>query len=96
MEEASEGSQWKQGRPHRELWFVIELGDLQAFDVMERWWKMSVVVSVFGRFLSRGKSLIDGADLQANNAVVASIEDSLLFAGSSGVDTLECQCKSSN
>ena len=51
---------------------------------------MSIVVSVnrlqqsvreiLVVFLSRGKVLIDSADLQANNAVVVSIEDSLLFA----------------
>ena len=82
------------------------MGDLQTVDAMERRWNMLVVVSVkrlqqsvraiSGVFLSRGKALIDGAYLQANNAVVASMEDSLLFAGSSGVDTVECRWKSSN
>ena len=67
--------------------------------MMKRWWKMLVVVSVkrlqesvrasLGVFLSRGKALIDGADIQANDAVVASIEYSLLFSGSSGVDAVE-------
>ena len=66
---------------------------------MERRWKMSVAVGVkrlqqsvraiSGVFLSRGKALIDGADIQANDAVVVSMEDSLLFSGSSGVDALE-------
>ena len=69
-------------------------------------WKMSVVVSlkrlqqsvraISGVFLSRGEALIDGADFQANNAVVALMGDSLLFAGSSGVNAAECQWKSSN
>ena len=67
---------------------------------------MSVVVSlkrlpqsvqvISGVFISCGKALIEGADLQANNAVVASMEDSLLFAGSSGVDAVERQWKISN
>ena len=67
---------------------------------MERRWKMSVVVSlkrlqklkraISGVFFYRGKSWIEGADLQANNSVVASVEYSLLFAGSSGVDVMEC------
>ena len=67
---------------------------------------MSVVVSVkrlqqsvraiSGVFLPRGKVLIDCADLQENDAVVASMEDSLLFAGSSGVDAVERRWKSSN
>ena len=66
---------------------------------MERRWKMSVLVSlkvfqqsvraILGVFLSCGKASIDGADLQANDAVVALMEDSLLFAGSSGVDAVE-------
>ena len=67
---------------------------------------MSVVVSVkrlqqsvreiLVVFLSRGKVLIDSADLQANNAVVVSIEDSLLFAGSSVIDAVDRRWKSSN
>ena len=82
------------------------MGDLQAIDAMERRWKMSVVASVkhlqqlvraiSGVFLSRGKSLIDGADLWANDAVVALMEYSLLFSGSSGVDAVERQWKSTN
>ena len=74
--------------------------------MMERWWKMSVVVSlkrlqqsvraISGVFLSRGKALIDGADFQGNNAVVALMGYSLLFDGSSGVNAEECQWKSSN
>ena len=61
------------------------MGDLQAVDAMERLLKMSVVVSlkrlkqsvqaISGVFLSRGKALIEGADLQANDAVVVSMED---------------------
>ena len=82
------------------------MGDLRAVDVMQIRWKMSVVVSVkrlqqsvrsiSGVFLFCGKALIDGADLQANYAVVASMEDSLFFAVSSGVDAVERQWKSSN
>ena len=82
------------------------MGDLQAVDAMERWLKMSVVVSVkrlqqlvqaiLGVFLSREKALIDGADHQANDAVVALMEYSLLFSGSSGVDAVERQWKSTN
>ena len=48
-----------------------------------------LVRAILGVFLSHGKALIEGADLQENNAVVALIEDSLLFAGSSGVDVVE-------
>ena len=40
--------------------------------------------------------LLDGTDLQANDAVVALMEDSLLFSGSSGVDAVERLWKSSN
>ena len=57
------------------------MGDLQAVDEIEHWWKMSVVVSlnclqqsvraILGVFLSRGKVLIEGPDLQTNDAVVA-------------------------
>ena len=82
------------------------MGDLQAVNAMERRWKMSVVASVkhlqqlvraiSGVFLSRGKALIEGADLQANHAVVASMKDSLLFAGSSGVDAMERRWNSGN
>ena len=53
--------------------------------MMERRGKMSVVVSlkrlqqsvraISGVFLSRGKVLIEGADLQANHAVIVLIED---------------------
>ena len=60
---------------------------------------MSVVVSlkrlqesvraISGVFLSLGKALIEGADLQANNTEVVSMEDSLLFAGSSDADAVE-------
>ena len=67
---------------------------------MERRWKMSVAVGVkrlqqsvraiSGVFLSRGKALIDGADIQANDAVVVSMEDSLLFSGYLGVNAVEC------
>ena len=81
------------------------MGDLQAVDAMERWWKMSVVVSVkrlqqsvreiSGVFLSSGKMLIDGVDLQAKNAVVASMEDLMLFSGYSGVNAVGCRWKSS-
>ena len=73
---------------------------------MERRWKMSVAVSlkslqqsvpaILGVYLSRQKVLIEGADLQANDAVVELMEDLLLFAGSSGVDAVEHQWKSSN
>ena len=76
------------------------MGDLQAVNAMERRWKMSVVVivkrlqqlvrAISGDFLSRGKALIKGADLQANDVVIALMEDSLLFAGSSGVDVVKC------
>ena len=62
--------------------------------MMELRWTMSVVVSLMrlqqsvraisGVFLSSGKVLIDGVDIQAKNAVVVSMEDLLLFAGSSG------------
>ena len=61
---------------------------------------MSVVVSlkrfqqsvraISGVFLSRGKASIYGADLRANDAVVVSMEDSLLFSGYSGVNAVEC------
>ena len=61
------------------------MGNLQAVDVMELRWEMSVAVSVkrlqqlvraiLGVLLSRGKALIDGADLQANHAVIVLIED---------------------
>ena len=74
--------------------------------MMERRWEMSVVVSlkrlqqsvraISGVFLSRGKALIEDADFQANNAVVALMGDSLLLSGSSGVNAEECQWKSSN
>ena len=73
---------------------------------MERRWKMSVVVSlkrlqqsvraILGVFLSHGKALIDGADFQENNAVVALMGDSLLFSGSSVVNAAGCRWKSSN
>ena len=73
---------------------------------MERRWKILVVVSVnclqqsvraiSGVFLSLGKLLIDGADLQANDAVVSSMEDLLLFAGSSGLNAGERRRKISN
>ena len=73
---------------------------------MERRWKMSVAVSlkrlqqlvpaILVVYLSRQKVLIEGADLQANDAVIVSIEDWLLFAGSSGVDAVERRCESSN
>ena len=76
------------------------MGNLQSVDAMERWWKILVIVSlkrlqqsvraISEVFLSRGKALIDGVDLQANDAVVASMEDLLLFAGSSGVDAVGC------
>ena len=82
------------------------MGDLQAVDEMERRWNMSVVIRVkrlqqsvreiLGVFLSRGKLLIDCADLQANDAVVALMEDSLLFAGSPGVYAVDCRCKIRN
>ena len=52
---------------------------------MERRWKMSVAVSlkrlqqlvpaILVVYLSRQKVLIEGADLQANDAVFVSIED---------------------
>ena len=87
-------------------WRALVWGDLQAVDAMERRWKMSVVVSVkrlqqlvraiSGVFLSCGKVLIDGADLQSNYAVVGSMEYLLLFSGSSGVNTVERQWKSRN
>ena len=73
---------------------------------MEFQWKILVVVSVkrlqqsvraiSGVFLSCGKLLIDGGDLQANDAVVSSMEDLLLFAGSSGLNAGERQRKSIN
>ena len=82
------------------------MGDTQAVDTMERRWDMAVVVSVkrlqqlvraiSGVFFSRGKSLIDGADLQADDAVVALTEDLMLFAGSPGVDAVELQWNISN
>ena len=74
--------------------------------MMERRWNMSVAVSlkrlqqsvraISGVFLSRGKALIEGADLQENHAVVASMKDSLLFDGSSGVDAMERRWNSGN
>ena len=45
---------------------------------------------ISGVFLSRGKALIGSADLQANDIVVVLMEDLLLFAGSSGVNAVEC------
>ena len=48
------------------------------------------------RTLACGKLLIDGADLQANVAVVSLMEDLLLFAGSSGLNAGERRQKSSN
>ena len=67
--------------------------------MMELRWEMSVAVSVkrlqqlvraiLGVLLSCGKALIDGADLQANYAVFVLMEDSLLFAVSSGVNAVE-------
>ena len=82
------------------------MGDLQIVDAMERRWKMLVVASlkrlqqsvraISGVFISCGKELIDIADLQANNIVVASMEDSLLFSGSSGVNAVERRWKNSN
>ena len=47
--------------------------------------RLSMRWSVGGRFWL----LLDGADNQANDAVVVSMEDSLLFVGSSGVDAVE-------
>ena len=54
------------------------------------------VRAISGVFVSREKALIDGADLQANNAVVALMEYFLLFSGYSGVDAVERQWKSIN
>ena len=66
-------------------WRALVWGDLQAVDAMERRWKMSVVVSlnclqqsvraILGVFLSCGKVLIEGPDLQTIDAVVAPMED---------------------